>query len=123
MKKIFLYALFLCCSIACVQAQGKQSLGLQVGFTQPITRLNSPVPGKETTLNPTTYNGLKVGVIYDATIVAGFGYAIGSSLCNESCPSSCKSTIFSITGCRSFLMNIKRLRIMTLYAPRCRLNG
>ena len=75
MKKIFLYALFLCCSIACVQAQGKQSLGLQVGFTQPITRLNSPVPGKETTLNPTTYNGLKVGVIYDATIVAGFGYA------------------------------------------------
>ena len=71
MKKIFLYALFLCCSIACVQAQGKQSLGLQVGFTQPITRLNSPVPGKETTLNPTTYNGLKVGVIYDATIVAG----------------------------------------------------
>lgn len=77
MKKIFLYALFLCCSIACVQAQGKQSLGLQVGFTQPITRLNSPVPGKETTLNPTTYNGLKVGVIYDATIVAGFGYALG----------------------------------------------
>lgn len=77
MKKIFLYALFLCCSIACVQAQGKQSLGLQVGFTQPITRLNSPVPGKETMLNPTTYNGFKVGFAYDATIVAGFGYAIG----------------------------------------------
>ncbi len=42
-----------------------------------------------------------------------------SSLCNASCPISCSITIRSITGCRSSFMKIKRLRIKTLYAPRC----
>ena len=30
---------------------------------------------------------------------------------------------WSITGCRLSLINMKRFRIITLYAPRCRLNG
>ena len=74
MKKIIVCALLLCSVVTMMQAQGKQYLGIQVGFTQPITRLNSPSPGKENVLNPTTYNGFKVGFAYDATIVAGFGF-------------------------------------------------
>lgn len=77
MKKIIVCALLLCSVAMMMQAQGKQYLGIQVGFTQPITRLNLPSPGKEDVLNPTTYNGFKVGFAYDATIVAGFGYTIG----------------------------------------------
>ena len=77
MKKIIVCALLVCSVATMMQAQGKQYLGIQVGFTQPITRLNSPSPGKENVLNPTTYNGFKVGFAYDATIVAGFGYTIG----------------------------------------------
>jgi hypothetical protein len=77
MKKIIVCALLLCSVATMTQAQGKQYLGIHVGFTQPITRLNSDSPGKEKVLNPTTYNGFKVGFAYDATIVAGFGYTIG----------------------------------------------
>lgn len=75
MKKIILSTLLICCSVWMAQAQ--QYLGVQVGFTQPVTRLNLPVPDKEKVLNPTIYNGFKVGAVYDATIVKGFGYTIG----------------------------------------------
>lgn len=77
MKKSILFAIIVCCNILHIQAENKQYLGVQVGFAQPITRLNAPIPDNETTLNSTIYNGLKVGVIYDATIVKGFGYTIG----------------------------------------------
>lgn len=63
--------------ITFAHAEGKQYVGVQLGFTQPITRLNVPVSGKEKELTPTIFNGFKVGVVYDATIVKGFGYTIG----------------------------------------------
>ncbi len=52
-------------------------LGVQVGYSQSITRLNAPITGKETVLDPTTYNGMKIGLVYDATIVKGFGVTMG----------------------------------------------
>ena len=76
MKKIILCAILACATIQFANAQ-KQYIGVQVGFTQPTTRLNMPVSGKEKTLTPTALNGFKVGVVYDATLVAGFGYTIG----------------------------------------------
>ena len=76
MKKLFLLTLILSCTLL-THAQHTKSLGVQLGFTQPITRLNAPILGKETTLSPTTYNGVKLGVIYDESIVKGFGYALG----------------------------------------------
>jgi hypothetical protein len=76
MKKFILCAILSCAALQFVCAQ-KQYVGVQLGFTQPISRLNMPVSGKEKTLMPTTYNGFKVGVVYDATIVAGFGYTLG----------------------------------------------
>ena len=74
MKKI----VFLCLMVASAAVTfGQDYLGFQVGYAQSITRLNAPVVGKETTLNSTAYNGLKLGVIYDATIVKGFGVSMG----------------------------------------------
>jgi hypothetical protein len=49
-------------------------LGFHLGFAQSITRLNTPTAS--TTLNPTTYNGMKVGLVYDATIIEGFGMSM-----------------------------------------------
>jgi hypothetical protein len=76
MKKSILFAILLCNTLLAM-AENRQFIGLQLGFTQPITRLNEPVQGQETVFNSTTYNGFKVGLVYDATIVKGFGYTIG----------------------------------------------
>lgn len=105
MKKIILCAILACATIQFANAQ-KQYIGVQVGFTQPTTRLNMPVSGKEKTLTPTALNGFKVGVVYDATIVAGFGYTIGlnytfgakktdwKSVGSNTYPRSYKSTMY-----------------------------
>ena len=77
MKKLLVLCLLLSSIITFIHAEGKQYIGLQVGFTQPITRLNLPVVDQEKTLTPTIFNGVKVGVLYDATLVEGFGYTLG----------------------------------------------
>ena len=72
MKKI----LFVCIMVASVTIVNAQNfVGVQVGYAQSISRLNSSNDGK--VLNPTAYNGFKVGFVYDATIVKGFGVAMG----------------------------------------------
>ena len=76
MKKLIFCAILACAALQFTSAQ-EQYVGVQMGFTQPIMRLNMPVSGNEKTLNPTIFNGFKVGVVYDATIVAGFGYTLG----------------------------------------------
>ncbi len=77
MKKRILFTIFVCCNILLIHAESNQYVGFQLGFSQPITRLNAPTVGFETTLNPTIHNGFKAGFVYDATIVKGFGYTIG----------------------------------------------
>ena len=75
MKKILLTSVVV--TLACVALHAQSSFGVQVGYAQSITRLNAPVVGQETTLNPTIFNGLKLGLVYDATIVKGFGVSMG----------------------------------------------
>lgn len=51
------------------------SFGIQIGFMQPILRENAPTVG--TSLNQkTTLNGGKIGFVYDATLIKGFGMSI-----------------------------------------------
>ena len=57
----------------------KQGFGVQIGWAQPILRLNDPsasVP-KDSLVNVTRLNGFKVGVTYDASYIAGFGSSMG----------------------------------------------
>lgn len=56
-----------------------QGFGLQIGFAQPVLRLNSPETRypSDSLVNTTTLNGFKVGLVYDATFVKGFGASIG----------------------------------------------
>ena len=80
MKKILL-TLCACLAVGAGYAQNlPQGLGIQIGFAEPIMRLNSPeetgLP-KDSLANKTIMNGLKVGLVYDGTIVKGFGASIG----------------------------------------------
>ena len=60
---------FMCAILLAMAVQANNYLGFQVGFSQPITRLNTSIQDKKTELNSTIYNGLKIGLVYDATIV------------------------------------------------------
>lgn len=58
----------------------KQGFGVQIGWAQPIIRLNSPYnpeSAKDSLANTVRLKGFKVGVVYDASYVAGFGSTIG----------------------------------------------
>ena len=72
MKRLTLI-LFICAATTMASAQ--DYFGVQLGFAQPIARLNTPTT--KTSLFPTSYNGFKVGLVYDATIVKGFGVSMG----------------------------------------------
>ena len=54
----------------------KQGFGFQIGWAQPVLRLNSPT-SKDTLANTVKLKGLKVGLTYDASYIAGFGSTIG----------------------------------------------
>ena len=72
MKRLTLI-LFICAVTTMASAQ--DYFGVQLGFAQPIARLNTPTT--KTSLFSTSYNGFKVGLVYDATIVKGFGVSMG----------------------------------------------
>ena len=72
MKRISILAVVL---MTVLTLQAQDYIGVQFGYARSLTRLNTPESGKS--LNPTGYNGLKVGFVYDATIVKGFGVTMG----------------------------------------------
>ena len=72
MKRLTLI-LFICAATTMASAQ--DYFGVQLGFAQPIARLNTPTT--KTSLLSTSYNGFKVGLVYDTTIVKGFGVSMG----------------------------------------------
>ena len=90
MKRILSICLLMSSIVAFAQAESHNAIGVQMGFTQPVTRLNLPVSGQETKLTPTVLNGFKVGVVYEETIVKGFGYTLGLNYTYGAAPSSWK---------------------------------
>jgi len=77
MKKVFVTLSVLCLAISAMAVDlPKQGFGLQIGWAQPILRLNSPT-SKDTLSNTVKLNGFKVGVTYDGSFIAGFGTSIG----------------------------------------------
>lgn len=54
-------------------------LAMHIGYASPTLRLNSPLLTNSHTLESTPMSGLKVGLAYDATLVAGFGTVIGAN--------------------------------------------
>ena len=75
MKRIFVSMCVITMAVMTVMAE--DYLGVQIGYARSITRLNEPTVGQETVLNPMSYNGLKLGFVYDETIIRGFGVTLG----------------------------------------------
>lgn len=80
--KIILCTLYIAlCPFAASHAADmpKQGFGIQIGWAQPILRLNSPniAYPKDSLINTVKLNGFKVGVVYDGSFVKGFGASIG----------------------------------------------
>ena len=85
MKKFFVVVLMACMAVSAWAVDlPKQGFGFQIGWAQPILRLNSPSNSmpKDSLLNVTKLNGFKLGVVYDASFIAGFGSSIGIMLQN-----------------------------------------
>ena len=62
-------------TIALTAMGQSQSIGLQVGFCEPLLRQNTANdPTKKS--NVLSMNGGKVGFVYDATLVKGFGFSM-----------------------------------------------
>jgi len=80
-KKLFLTLLIACASVSAMAVDlPKQGFGLQIGWAQPILRLNSvdnPTSAKDSLSTVVKMNGFKVGLTYDASYIAGFGSTIG----------------------------------------------
>ena len=81
MKKIFVTFVVACLAVSAFAVElPKQGFGVQIGWAQPILRLNSPSnpsTAKDSLSNVTKLNGFKVGVVYDGSFIAGFGTSIG----------------------------------------------
>lgn len=78
----YLVTLFLMCMAVSAFAVDlpKQGFGVQIGWAQPILRLNdpsNPSTAKDSLSNITKLKGFKVGIVYDGSFIAGFGTSIG----------------------------------------------
>lgn len=78
MKKIFATLLLIGFAISASAKQDlpKQGFGLQIGWAQPILRIND-AKHKDTLNNVIKMNGFKIGLMYDASYIAGFGSTMG----------------------------------------------
>ena len=79
MKKVFLTLLLVVCTMSAMAGDlPKQGFGMQIGFAAPTLRLNDKnFISKDSLVNVTKLNGLKIGVVYDASYIKGFGSTIG----------------------------------------------
>jgi hypothetical protein len=80
--KISLCSLFIVlCSFGTTYAVDlpKQGFGLQIGWAQSVLRVNDPYnySTKDSLSQNIHLNGFKVGILYDASYIAGFGSTIG----------------------------------------------
>ncbi len=80
MKKVFFTLMAVCLASGAMAVDlPKQGFGLQIGWAQPIIRLNSPdnpESAKDSLANTIRLKGFKVGLVYDASYIAGFGSTI-----------------------------------------------
>ena len=81
MKKSIVTLFLMCLTIGAFAADmPKQGFGLQIGWAQPILRLNSasnPQSAKDSLSTVVRMKGFKVGLVYDGSFVKGFGASIG----------------------------------------------
>lgn len=111
MKKQFLVVVLLGLALSSMAAElPKQGFGVQIGWAQPILRLNDysyAISQKDSLGNIVKLNGLKVGLVYDASFVKGFGTSMGINytFAGLSTPWEKKSYDISHSICSSTIYN------------------
>ncbi len=77
-QKHFILAALLLAAISVSAQEGSSAIGVQFGFAQTDYRLNSWDPeASPTELTNIPLNGFKVGLVWDATFIKGFGSMVG----------------------------------------------
>ena len=77
MKKIFSTLLVMMLALqAWAVDLPKQGFDMHIGWAQPTLRVNDP-SAKDSLSHHLQFRGLKVGVVYDASYIAGFGSSMG----------------------------------------------
>ena len=80
MKKSIVTLLLVCLTMGSWAVERpKQGFGFQISWAQPILRINRPGTSalNDSLKMAIKMNGFKVGVVYDASYIAGFGSTIG----------------------------------------------
>jgi len=81
MKKLFVTIIVACAAWTAWAADvPNQGFGIQIGWAQPVLRLNSPnnpASAKDSLSNVVALKGVKAGIVYDGSFAAGFGTSIG----------------------------------------------
>lgn len=81
MKKSFIVLCLTFFTLSVMAAdRPKQGFGFQIGWTQPVLRINSasnPSYAKDSLCVKVALKGFKAGVIYDASYIKGFGSSMG----------------------------------------------
>lgn len=79
MKKFFVTIVMACAAISAMAVDlPKQGFGIHLGWAQPILRINTADSNPKDTLDVVVkMKGFKVGVVYDASFIAGFGASMG----------------------------------------------
>lgn len=72
MKRILIICVI---AMTMTSLHAQEYLGVQIGYANPITRLNTR--NDKNTLSPTSYHGMKIGFVYDATLWKGLGVSMG----------------------------------------------
>ena len=77
MKKVFVSLLMMSLAVSAMAIElPRPGFGVQVGWAEPVLRLNSPT-SKDSLANTVKLHGFKVGLTYDVSYVAGFGSTLG----------------------------------------------
>ncbi len=77
MKKVFVTMMAVCLTASLWAVDlPNQGLGIQLGWAQPTLRVNDS-NSPDSLSHHIHFNGFKVGLIYDASYVAGFGSSMG----------------------------------------------
>lgn len=79
MKKIFITLALACMAVSAMAVEiPKQGFGIQIGWAQPILRINNASSNPKDTLDVVAkMKGFKVGLVYDGSFIAGFGASMG----------------------------------------------
>ena len=77
-NRLFLVLLFGTLTMSAMAQEGTSGIGVQFGFAQSIYRLNSwDASADPNNLEKTFLNGLKVGLVWEASYIKGFGSMVG----------------------------------------------